>query len=58
MFQLLNQAYQTHERSGPVQDWLTSLVLDDDWDPFRHDPRFQELLDKIGFTKVNPKLRE
>ena len=58
VFNLLNQAYQAHERDGPVQDWLTSLVFDEVWDSFRHDPRFQEMLDKIGFTKVNPKLRE
>ncbi len=34
------------------------LVFDDAWDPFRHDPRFTELLDKVGFTKVNPKLKK
>jgi tetratricopeptide (TPR) repeat protein len=57
-FNLLNQANQVHERLGPVQDWLTCLVFDVDWDPLRRDPRFQELLDKIGFTKVNPKLKQ
>jgi pentatricopeptide repeat protein len=57
-FKLLNQAYEVHERYGPVQDRLTGMVLDEVWDPFRHDPPFQALLDKIGFTKVNPKLKE
>ena len=57
-FKLLNQSYQTHERDGPIASWLISLVFDEVWDPFRHDPRFQELLDKIGFTKMNPRLRE
>ena len=57
-FKWLNQAYQAHERYGPIQDALTRVIYDEVWDPFRHDPRFQDLLEKIGFTKVNPKLKE
>jgi serine/threonine protein kinase/Tfp pilus assembly protein PilF len=42
-FSLLNQAYKEHNRS------MSALLEDDCWDPFRADPRFQELLKKIGF---------
>ena len=53
-FALLEQSYQTHERSGRVQDYLTSLLFDEVWDPLHQDTRFQQLLDKVGFTKVMP----
>jgi hypothetical protein len=57
MFPLLNQAYESEKRSRLLNKDLP-LVFDEVWDPFRHDPRFRKLLEKIGFTKVNPKLRE
>jgi tetratricopeptide (TPR) repeat protein len=57
-FHLLNQTYEWEKRPRPLPNDMQMLVMDEVWDPFRHDPRFQELLDKIGFTKVNPKLRE
>ena len=42
---LLEKAYQ--ERSG----CLTDLKVDRDWDPLRSDPRFIDLLKKIGLDK-------
>ena len=42
---LLEKAYQ--ERSGCV----ASLKVFPDWDPLRSDPRFIELLKKVGLDK-------
>ncbi len=42
---LLEKAYQ--ERSGCVSD----LKIDRDWDPLRSDPRFIDLLKKVGLDK-------
>jgi tetratricopeptide (TPR) repeat protein len=53
-FRLLEQSYQTHERYGPIQDWMYSLLFDETWDGWRDDPRFRALLDNVGFTKVMP----
>ncbi len=41
---LLEKAYQ--ERSG----CLTDLKVDRDWDPLRSDPRFTDLLKKVGLS--------
>jgi hypothetical protein len=56
--QLLKQAYESEQRTGEWDRSTQMLVFDEVWDPLRRDPRFQDLLEKIGFTKVNPKLRE
>ena len=53
-FQLLEASYQCQERAGSFERPLVSLLFDDTWDEFRDDPRFQSLLEKIGFTKVMP----
>jgi serine/threonine protein kinase/tetratricopeptide (TPR) repeat protein len=42
VFEYLGQAYE--ERS----DWLVWLKRDPRWDPFRDDPRFSELLHRVG----------
>jgi tetratricopeptide (TPR) repeat protein len=39
---LLDQAYTNHDGE------LTSLLIDDCWDPLRSDPRFKELVKKVG----------
>jgi hypothetical protein len=31
---------------------LDYLVFDEHWDGVRDDPRFKDLLEKVGFTKV------
>ena len=40
---LLEQAYTNREND------LIYLLVDDCWDPFRNEPRFQELVKKMGF---------
>ena len=49
----LNKSYESRERSGYTSP-LTDLLFDEVWDDLHDDPRFKELLDKIGFTKVMP----
>jgi len=48
VFVLLEKAYREHHGNMP------ELLLDDCWDPLRDDPRFKELLDRMGFSKVSP----
>src|SRR6266540_2198893 len=48
VFVLLEKAYREHHGNMP------ELLLDDCWDPVRDDPRFKELLDRMGFSKVSP----
>jgi serine/threonine protein kinase len=48
VFSFLNLAYTNHNYE------MIKLLEDDHWDRYRGDPRFKELLDKIGFTKVMP----
>jgi hypothetical protein len=59
-FELLRESLRVHECEdtilGSVR--LGKLVVDDDWDPLRQDPRYKAILEEVGFTKVNPKLRE
>ncbi|MEK7676834.1 MAG: tetratricopeptide repeat protein [Verrucomicrobiota bacterium] len=51
----LNKSYETREHSREsFETPLTYLLFDECWDGLRDDPRFKELLDKIGFTKVMP----
>jgi len=58
----LGRSYETHEHwEGEFQTPLEDLLHDDCWDGLRDHPRFKELLDKVGFTKVmarsQPRLR-
>ena len=48
LFELLEKAYQQHS-GGMV--WIQ---IEDWWDPLRNDPRFQDLLKKMGFVKAMP----
>ncbi len=48
VFSLLNEAYKQHNGG------LTSLLEDYHWDGYRDDARFNELLDKVGFTNFMP----
>jgi len=48
VFELLEKAYQQHS-GGMV--WIQ---IEDWWDPLRDDPRFQDLLKKMGFVKAMP----
>ena len=57
-FAYLNRSYETHEQGWSYDGPLNYLIFDSAWDGIRADPRFKELLDKVGFTKVNPRLRE
>ena len=57
-FAWLNKSYETHEQGDSFDSPLNYLVFDSVWDGLRDDPRFNELLDKVGFTKVNPGLRK
>jgi len=43
---LLEMAYQEHNGS------MVELLFDDCWDPMRDNPRFRELVRKMGFAKV------
>jgi len=44
-FEWLEKAYQ--ERSG----WLLELKIDPVWDPLRSDPRFQDLMRRVGIPQ-------
>lgn len=56
---LLVQSFETRERvTGRTESWMHPLLYDESWDGIRVHPRFQDLLDKVGFTKVNPKLKK
>ncbi len=48
VFPLLDKAYDQHNGE------LTDLIWDDTWDTIRNDPRFQQLMTRVGFTKVMP----
>jgi hypothetical protein len=43
-FQWLDRAFDAHDVH------LIYLPVDDKWDPYRADPRFQALLERCGFT--------
>ena len=47
----LNECYEKRERVG-MESRLIYLIFDECWDGVREDRRFQELLDKIGFTQM------
>jgi tetratricopeptide (TPR) repeat protein len=50
----LEKSYQSRERDGFEND-LTYLIYDEYWAGLRDNPRFQKLLDEVGFTKVMPR---
>ena len=52
----LDKSFATHERNG-LQSVLNDLLFDECWDGLHDNPRFKDLLDKIGFTKVMPPKR-
>ena len=53
---LLNRSFESHERTGgSCTPRIYVLLWDEIWDGLHDDPRFKELLDKIGYTKVMPK---
>jgi hypothetical protein len=47
---LLERCYEIRE--GVMEHHLDYLVFDEYWDGVRDHPRFKELLQKVGFTKV------
>jgi len=54
-FGWLNKSYETHERIGSgCETWLNYILWHHWWDELHEDPRFKELLEKVGFTKVLP----
>jgi len=53
-FRLLNEAVE-HRSVGLVGGGLTALASDPCWDPLRDDPRFAQLLDRVGLP---PKAKE
>jgi serine/threonine protein kinase len=50
---LLHESFTRNENRGR-EGGLPYLLFDETWDAVRGDPRFKDLLDKIGFTKVMP----
>ena len=53
---LLNRSFETHETSGASSTpRIYVFLFDEVWDGVRDDPRFRELLDRIGYSKVMPK---
>ena len=48
IFPLLDKAYHAHNA------WIVFLILDDAWDDYRGDPRFDECLDRLGLSKITP----
>ena len=51
VFTLLNKAWD--ERSGG----MGYLLVDDCWDPLRDHPRFKALLEKVGYSRVQGRMR-
>jgi tetratricopeptide (TPR) repeat protein len=52
-FVWLNKSYESHEQIGAgCETWMNYLLWHHWWDDLHDDPRFKELLDKVGFTKV------
>ena len=51
VFSLLDQAYKEHNHQ------MINLLEDDHWDGYRSDPRFKELLDKVGFHPIHEVVR-
>jgi tetratricopeptide (TPR) repeat protein len=51
----LTKSYETRELAGGYEPVMESLLFDEYWDGVRSDPRFKDLLEKVGFTKVMPK---
>ena len=49
--QSLEECFAKRERVG-MESLLIYLLFDEWWDGLRGDRRFQQLLDKVGFTKV------
>ncbi|MCI0540588.1 MAG: tetratricopeptide repeat-containing serine/threonine-protein kinase, partial [Verrucomicrobiales bacterium] len=55
-FGWLSRSYESRETSGGwFERPLNYLLFDECWDNMRDDPRFEELIEKIGFTKVMPR---
>ena len=50
----LEKSYENRERGYSYETPLNLLLHDPCWDGLHDDPRFKELLDKIGYTKVMP----
>ena len=51
VFSFLNQAYNQHDHD------MINLLEDDHWDGYRGDPRFKELLNKMGFHPISGAVR-
>ncbi|HVP12455.1 MAG TPA: tetratricopeptide repeat protein, partial [Phycisphaerae bacterium] len=49
-FEWLERAYEGHDQ------WLTSLVIDAEWDGLRGEPRYERMWRKIGLWKEHPRL--
>jgi tetratricopeptide (TPR) repeat protein len=51
----LEKSYKNRQHDDTIfQHPLVMILYDEYWDGIRDDPRFQGLLDKIGFSKVMP----
>jgi tetratricopeptide (TPR) repeat protein len=51
VFSFLTQAYNQHDHD------MINLLEDDHWDGYRGDPRFKQLLDKIGIHPISGAVR-
>jgi len=49
VFELLEKGRQAHN------GYMEFLLIDDCWDTLREDPRFDDLLERMGFAKVRPR---
>ncbi len=52
VFTFLNQAYNQHDPD------MINLLEDDHWDGYRGNPRFKELLNKMGFHPISGAVRK
>jgi len=50
----LEKSYETHEHEDDYETPLVYLLFDKCWDGLRDVPRFQTLLQKVGFTRMMP----
>jgi serine/threonine protein kinase len=56
--ELLEASFRNHERGHDYETPLNTLLYYDEWDNLHDNPRFKQLLDEMGLTKVMPQRKK